>query len=64
MTYTGFSNIANNMGYQNWLGQLGTTEIPEALSLLLLFLELPSQFKKMEENSKMVYYARLLKIHL
>ena len=61
MTYTGFSNIANNVGYQYWLGQLGTTKIPETLSL---FLELPSQCKKMERNSKMVYYANLLKMYL
>ena len=34
MAYTDYSKIANNVIYQHWLGQLGTTKIPEALSLI------------------------------
>ena len=34
MAYTDYSKIADNVIYQHWLGQLGTTKIPEALSLI------------------------------
>ena len=43
MTHTGFSNIANNVRYQNWQGQLGITKIPEALSLIIFRITLPIQ---------------------
>ena len=43
MTYAGFSNIANNVGYKHWLGQLGATKIPEALSLTISQITLPMQ---------------------
>ena len=40
MTYTGFSNIANNVGYQHWLGQLGTTKTE---ALIIFQITLPMQ---------------------
>ena len=43
MIYTGFSNIANNVGYQHWLGQLGTTKILETLLLIIFQITLPMQ---------------------
>ena len=38
MTYTGFSNIANNAGYQNWLGQVAVKKLFLSVAQSQIFL--------------------------